>query len=78
METLILSNASDEDIKLLLAIAKKMGIDLRVADKQGLVMSQAERLNKSVQANSISLSEIVESCSSVRKARYEKRKKDNP
>ncbi|SEJ50935.1 hypothetical protein SAMN05192553_104374 [Cyclobacterium xiamenense] len=78
METLILNSTSEDDLKLLLDIAKKLGMDLRVADKQELMMTQAKWLNKSVQKNNISLAEIVESCSSVRKSRYEERKKDNP
>lgn len=78
METLILNSTSEDDLKLLLDIAKKLGMDLRVADKQALMMAQAKWLNKSVQKNNISLAEIVESCSSVRKSRYEERKKDNP
>ncbi|WP_162344332.1 MULTISPECIES: hypothetical protein [Cyclobacterium] len=78
METLILNSTSEDDLKLLLDIAKKLGMDLRVADKQALMMTQAKWLNKSVQKNNISLAEIVESCSSVRKSRYEERKKDNP
>ena len=78
METLILNSTSEEDLKLLLDIAKKLGMDLRVADKQALMMAQAKWLNESVQQNNISLAEIVESCSSVRKSRYEQGKKDNP
>ncbi len=73
METLILNSASEEDLKPLLDIAKKLGMDLRVADEQALMLAQAKWLNKSVQQNNISFSEIVESCSSVRKSRYEER-----
>ncbi|MEX2565879.1 MAG: hypothetical protein WD431_08055 [Cyclobacteriaceae bacterium] len=78
METLILNSTSKEDLKLILDIAKKLGMDLRVADNKELIMAQAKWLNNSVQPNTISLSEIVESSSSVRKSIYEARKKNNP
>jgi hypothetical protein len=77
METLILNNASEKDVKLLLDIAKKLGMDLRVADKQALILAQAKWLDESVQPNTISFSEIVEDCRSIRKSRYEDRSKDN-
>lgn len=77
METLILNGASKEDVQLLLDIAKKIGMDLRVADKKDLILSQANLLDKSVQPNDIPFSEIVKSCRSVRKSRNENRKKNN-
>lgn len=53
METLILNSTSEDDLKLLLDSAKKMGMDLRVADKQALMMAQAKWLNESVQKENL-------------------------
>jgi hypothetical protein len=39
METLILNSDSQEDLQLLLDIAKKLGLDLRIADRQALIMA---------------------------------------
>lgn len=77
METLILTSNSQKDIKLLLDIAEKLGIELRVAEKRDLILAEADYLNKSVQPNSVSLPDIVDSCHSVRKSRYEKSQEDN-
>ena len=77
METLILTSNSQKDIKLLLDIAEKLGIDLRVAEKKDLILAEADYLNKSVQPNSVSFPDIVDSCHSVRKSRYEKSQEDN-
>lgn len=77
METLILNSASQDDVRLLMDIAKKLGMDLRVADKQALILAQANWLNESVKPNNIPFSQIVESCSSVRKSRYEERKNNS-
>jgi len=77
METLILDSASEEDLRLLMDIAKKLGMDLRVADKKALILVQAKWLNESVKPNSIPFSEIVESCNSVRNSLYEERKNNS-
>lgn len=77
METLILTSNSPKDIKLLFDIAEKLGIDLRIADKKDLILAEADFLNKSVQPNNVLLSDIIDSCHSVRKSRYEKSQEDN-
>ena len=67
METLILNNSSKKDIKLLVDIAKKLGMDLRVADRKDSILAEALQLNQSVKNNKITFSEVVEECSAVRK-----------
>jgi len=71
METLILNSESKKDVKLLMDIAKKLGMDLRIAERRDLILAEARLLNQSVGSNSISPTEIVETCNSVRKERHE-------
>ena len=71
------SCCAGQDIRDARAVAEKLGIDLRVAEKRDLILAEADYLNKSVQPNSVSLPDIVDSCHSVRKSRYEKSQEDN-
>ena len=66
METLILNSDSKRDVKLLVDIAKKLGMDLKVAAPNDLILMEALRLNQSVKKNNISLDEIVDECNVVR------------
>jgi len=66
METLILNSNSKRDVKLLVDIAKKLGMELKVADKHDLILAEALILNQSVKKNNISLDEIVDECNVVR------------
>ena len=66
METLILNSDSKRDVKLLVDIAKKLGMDLKVAGPNDLILLEAMRLNQSVKKNNISLDEIVDECNAVR------------
>ncbi|HWK57579.1 MAG TPA: hypothetical protein VNQ80_09585 [Parapedobacter sp.] len=66
METLILNSNSKRDVKLLVEIAKKLGMELKVADKHDLILAEALILNQSVKKNNISLDEIVDECNVVR------------
>jgi len=77
METLILNSNSKKDVRLLVDIARKLGMDLKVADRRDLIMAEAARLNKSVKKNNISLTEIVDECTSVRQERHQDVPKDN-
>jgi hypothetical protein len=71
MATLILNSNAEEDIKLLIDTAKKLGLDLRLADDEWLLMEEAERLGKLDNPHAIPTEEIVDLCRSVRKSRYE-------
>ncbi|MCC5936171.1 MAG: hypothetical protein JJU34_02710 [Lunatimonas sp.] len=75
MATLILNSNEEEDIKLLLDTAKKLGLDLRLADNEWLLMEEAERLSKIDNPQAFPTEEIVDLCRSVRKSRYEKANK---
>ncbi len=66
METLILNSNSKSDVKLLVDIAKKLGMDLKVADRRDLILAEALRLNQSVKKNNVPLAEIVDECNNVR------------
>lgn len=66
METLILNSNSKRDVKLLVEIAKKLGMELKVADKHDLILAEALILNQSIKKNNISLDEIVDECNVVR------------
>lgn len=66
METLILNSNSKRDVKLLVDIAKKLGMELKVASPHDLILMEALRLNQSVDKNNISLDEIVDECNVVR------------
>jgi hypothetical protein len=77
METLILNSNSKKDVRLLVDIARKLGMDLKVADRRDLILAEADRLNKSVKKNNISLTEIVDECTSVRQERRQHVPKDN-
>jgi len=70
METLILNSSSKQDIKLLLDIAKKLGLQLKVADRRDLILAEALQLNNSVKRNKISASDIIEECSEVRRQHH--------
>jgi len=70
METLILNNSSKKDVKLLVDIAKKLGMDLKVADRRNLIFAEALRLNQSVKKNTITVGEIVNECTTVRKRQF--------
>jgi len=63
---LILNSNSKRDVKLLVEIAKKLGMELKVADKHDLILAEALILNQSVKKNNISLDEIVDECNVVR------------
>lgn len=78
METLILNNSSKKDVKLLVDIAKKLGMDLKVADRRDLIFAEALRLNQSVKKNTITVGEIVEECTAVRKKQYRDVRENNP
>jgi len=77
METLILKSNSKRDVKLLVDIAKKLGMDLKVADRRDLVLAEALRLNKSVKKNRVPLSEIVDECNVVREELHQDVRKNN-
>ncbi len=78
METLILNNSSKKDVKLLVDIAKKLGMDLKVADQRDLILTEALRLNQSVKKNKIDFSEIVAESTAVRKELYQNAGKNHP
>lgn len=78
METLILNNSSKRDVKLLVDIAKKLGMDLKVADQRDLILTEALRLNQSVKKNKIAFSEIVAESTAVRKERYQDVDENHP
>ena len=63
---MILNSNSKRDVKLLVEIAKKLGMELKVADKHDLILAEALILNQSVKKNNISLDEIVDECNVVR------------
>ena len=48
METLILNSNSKKDVGLLIEIAKKRGLDLKVATKKDLILAGARILDASV------------------------------
>ena len=77
MEALILNNGSEGDVKLLMDIAQKLGMDLKIAKAEDLILMEANLLNRSVNPNNISFEEIVDVCKSVRKSRHEKSKEDH-
>ena len=77
METLILNSSSKRDVKLLVDIAKKLGMDLKVADRRDLILAEASRLNQSVKKNRILLSEIVDECNVVREELHKDAQKNN-
>lgn len=77
MEALILNNGSEGDVKLLVDIAQKLGMDLKIAEADDLILMEANLLNRSVKPNSISFEEIADICASVRKSRHEKGKEDH-
>lgn len=77
METLILNSSSKRDVKLLVDIAKKLGMDLRVADRRDLILAEALRLNRSVKKNNISMTEIVDECNAVREELHRDAGTDN-
>lgn len=63
---MILNSNSKRDVKLLVEIAKKLGMELKVADKHDLILAEALILNQSIKKNNISLDEIVDECNVVR------------
>lgn len=72
METLILNNATSQNLELLLETAKKLGLDLRVKEKESketMLRKLAKRLDESVVPNDISMDEIVEEVRLVREER---------
>lgn len=77
METLILNSRSKRDVKLLVDIAKKLGMDLRVADRRDLILAEALRLNRSVKKNNVSMTEIVDECNAVREELHRDAGTDN-
>lgn len=72
-----MNNGSEGDVKLLVDIAQKLGMDLKIAEADDLILMEANLLNRSVKPNSISFEEIVDVCASVRKSRHEKNKEDH-
>ena len=71
METLILNSNSKKDVTLLLDIAKKIGLDLKIASHKDLILAEAKILNDSVKPNKITMQEIVEECRIVRQNNYD-------
>lgn len=78
METLILNSNSKRDVKLLVDIAKKLGMELKVADQHDLILAEALRLNQSVKKNNISLDEIVDECHVVRSESHQDVRTNHP
>ena len=62
METLILNSGNPKDLQLLLDIAKKLGLNLTVKKENRYeeLLKLAEKLDKSIAPNEISMEEIVE------------------
>lgn len=73
METLILDSKSKKDVILLLDIAKRIGLNLKIASKRDLIIAEAKLLDTSIKSNKLSMQEIVDECRTVRKTNYEKR-----
>lgn len=73
METLVLDSKSKKDVILLLDIAKRIGLNLKIASKRDLIIAEAKLLDASIKSNKLSIQEIVEECNTVRKNNYEKR-----
>ena len=88
METLILNSKSKKDTSLLIDIAKRIGLDLKVAPKNGIESESIETIQRkikfdklrelarkadaSVLPNDITMDEIVEECRIVRQEIYER------
>ena len=77
MATLILNSNSKKDVALLIDIAKRIGLDLKIASEKDLILAEAKLLDNSIKSNKITMQEIVEETRMVRKANYAKRNKDN-
>ncbi len=75
METLILRNGTAENIQLLLAISKKLGIDVELVStkkKQKTAKEAVVALAKKRNSTQITQQEIIEECNQVRKEIYER------
>ena len=83
METLILNNGTKKDLDLLLEIAKKLGLNLSVENKNERdvryerLKKLAKKLDNSVKPNNITMEEIVEEVKLVREERKNYGKKNN-
>jgi hypothetical protein len=87
METLILNSKSKKDATLLIDIAKRIGLDLKIAPKNGVIEESyediqrrikfdklrelARKIDASVLPNDIIMEEIVEESRIVRQENYE-------
>jgi len=71
METLILNSGNPKDLQLLLDIAKKLGLNLTVKKENRYeeLLKLAEKLDKSIAPNEISMEEIVEELRLAREER---------
>lgn len=83
METLILNNGTKKDLELLLDIAKKLGLNLSVENKNERdvryerLKKLAKKLDNSVKPNDITMEEIVEEVKLVREERQNYGKENN-
>ena len=83
METLILNNGTKKDLDLLLEIAKKLGLNLSVENKNERdvryerLKKLAKKLDNSVKPNNITMEEIVEEVKLVREERKNYGKNNN-
>ena len=72
MQTLILNNGTKKDLNLLIEIAKKLGLNLTIANEENRynhLRALAKKLDNSVLPNDISMDEIVEEVRLVREER---------
>lgn len=83
METLILNNGTKKDLDLLLDIAKKLGLNLSIENKNERdvryerLRKLAKKLDNSVKPNDITMEEIVEEVKLVREERKNYGKENN-
>jgi hypothetical protein len=59
MATLILNSNSKKDVALLIDIAKRIGLDLKIASERDLILAEAKLLDASIKPNKITMQEIV-------------------
>lgn len=78
METLVLKNGTPEDIKLLLDISNKIGLQLewvkkvsKRVNKKPIAKKAILELTDSRTPNTIKMQEIVEECREVREGHHE-------
>ncbi len=71
METLILNSRNPKDLQILLDIAKKLGLNLTVKKENRYeeLLILAEKLDKSIAPNEITMEEIVEELRLAREER---------